>query len=85
MSTARSPLAAIREHCIYCSGSVYEVAKCRVTKCPLYEWRAGTNPYREKKHLSDASLEKLRRMAFARRKDVASESGEAKRGENDQA
>lgn len=66
MSTARTPLGAIRENCLYCSGgSAHEVKLCQVTKCPLYEWRFGKNPYREKKELTIEQREKLQER-FAR-------------------
>ena len=54
-------MGAIREHCLYCSnGSAHEVRECTVTRCPLYDWRFGKNPYREKRELTDEEREKLR-------------------------
>lgn len=42
----RSPLKMIRKNCIDCSGgSVAEVRRCTVLRCPLYAFRMGTNPY----------------------------------------
>lgn len=40
-----SPLKAIRAKCLDCScGNVYEVTKCPIKDCPLYEYRSGHNP-----------------------------------------
>ena len=41
-----SPLAAIKAHCLECSGySKSEALKCVSVKCPLYLYRLGTNPW----------------------------------------
>ena len=49
-----NPVKAIREKCIECScGSPLEVRECAVTKCPLYPFRFGKNPYRSKRELSE--------------------------------
>jgi hypothetical protein len=48
----QSPLRAIREKCIDCSGgSVAEVRRCEAVACPLWPFRAG-------RHLWIASREK---------------------------
>ncbi len=40
-----TPVKAIRQHCIDCSGeSRAEVRNCAVTDCPLYPFRMGRNP-----------------------------------------
>jgi hypothetical protein len=42
----RSPLQAIRAHCLdCCAGSAQEVAKCMALNCPSWDFRMGTNPY----------------------------------------
>jgi len=42
-----SPLRAIREKCIDCSGgSTKEVKLCVIPDCPLYPFRLGKNPSR---------------------------------------
>ena len=42
----RPLLKVIREKCIDCSGgSLAEVRRCPVTKCALWPYRAGTDPF----------------------------------------
>ena len=36
----------IREKCLDCSHTAYEVAKCTATQCALRPYRMGTNPFR---------------------------------------
>lgn len=56
-----APLKAIRAKCIDCSaGSVEEIRACAVTTCPLFAFRAGRNPYRTKRELTDEQKAKLR-------------------------
>lgn len=44
-----SPLKAIRLKCLECScGSSYEVKLCPVTRCALYPFRDGHNPFTKK-------------------------------------
>jgi hypothetical protein len=41
-----TPIAAIRAHCIECSGgSRAEVRRCNLLKCPLWPMRMGRNPF----------------------------------------
>lgn len=48
-----SPIKAIKAHCIECCGGSYNEAKlCTATKCPLWCFRTGKNPYR-KREMSD--------------------------------
>lgn len=61
-----SPLKAIRKHCLDCGeGSANEVKLCPVTRCALYPFRFGKNPYRAKRELSEerkqAMAENLRK------------------------
>jgi hypothetical protein len=45
----RSPLMAIRAHCVDCSGeSRAEVRRCQVIDCPLFPFRMGRNPNRQR-------------------------------------
>lgn len=68
---ATNPVKAIREKCLdCCCGSFTEVEKCTVTKCALYPFRFGKNPYRQPRVLTDeqraemaARLSKIRAMA----------------------
>lgn len=58
---ATTPMKAIRLKCLDCSnGNVYEIAKCPVLKCPLYQYRSGHNPNIKKKELSEEQIEELR-------------------------
>ena len=46
---AKTPLKAIREHCINCAhGSIKRVKYCDID-CVLFPWRFGKHPYRKKK------------------------------------
>ena len=47
VTTKPSPVKAIRMKCLECSGGAYsEVTNCWATKCPLYVYRFGRNPFR---------------------------------------
>ena len=49
-----SVLKAVKKHCIECSGYQRdEVKHCTVTKCYLWPFRLGKNPYRKKRELSE--------------------------------
>lgn len=65
---AISPLKAIRKNCIQCIGSIREIPKCTASKsCPLYPFRMGTNPFRQKRVLSEEQREAARlRLQHAR-------------------
>ena len=42
----KSPLKAIRQHCLdCCCGSAYEVKNCVIHDCELYPFRLGNNPF----------------------------------------
>lgn len=46
---AKSPLKAIRAFCVMCMGCYpREVAKCTATKCVLYPFRFGKNPFQKR-------------------------------------
>lgn len=54
MSEITNPLKAIRAKCLDCCGySANEVKMCTNTKCSLYGFRFGNNPYRKRRNLSD--------------------------------
>jgi hypothetical protein len=42
-----TPLKAIRENCMECSGNANEVRLCPIKNCPLYLYRFGHNPKRK--------------------------------------
>lgn len=55
-----NPLQAIRAKCLDCSVYDYsEVRNCFVTKCPLYPFRMGKNPFRKKRELTQEQRERL--------------------------
>lgn len=54
-------LEVIRAKCADCSGgSATEARKCVVTRCPLWPYRTGGNPFRAKRELSDDQKASLR-------------------------
>jgi hypothetical protein len=62
----RNPMRAIRDKCLdCCCGSASEVRKCVATDCPLWPFRLGTNPFRQKSALSNE--ERKRRASRLRR------------------
>lgn len=51
---ATNPVKAVREFCVECSGgSTAEVKSCPVYKCPLYPFRFGKNPYRQRREMTE--------------------------------
>ena len=52
-----TPLKAIREKCLDCSGqNASDVRYCAIKDCPLYQFRMGKNPNRKgigDKHIGD--------------------------------
>lgn len=51
---ATNPVKAIREFCLGCSGdSPNEVKLCPVTSCPLYDFRFGKNPHRQRREMTE--------------------------------
>lgn len=45
--TKRSPIKAIRHHCLdCCGGSAVAVAECPAAPCALWVFRMGENPFR---------------------------------------
>ena len=51
---ATNPVKAIREFCLECSNnSSQEVKECPRTVCPLYAFRFGKNPYRQRREMTE--------------------------------
>ena len=49
-----NPVKAIREKCLdCCCGSVIEVKECACPDCPIYPFRFGKNPFRQKREMSE--------------------------------
>ena len=70
-----SVLKAVKKHCLECSGYQRdEVKLCTVTKCNLWPFRLGKNPYRKKKELTDEQRAAMRdRMSKYWSKDEESD------------
>ncbi len=62
-------LDVIRARCMDCSSQQQsEVRKCTAVQCPSWPYRMGTNPWREKKELTEERREQLKNiMANARK------------------
>ena len=71
-----SSLKAIRLKCLDCScGSTNEAKLCPVTKCPLYPFREGRDPFRAKVELTQEQKEQRRKsLAVARTKQRNSQA-----------
>ena len=66
-----SPTKAIKAHCIECCGGSFTEAKqCTATKCPLWCFRNGKNPYRHRTMSEEqkAALGERLRISRANRK-----------------
>lgn len=48
MKEFRSPIKAIRANCLQCAQSSIEVKRCPMTECPLFPFRFGKNPFRQR-------------------------------------
>ena len=73
MENKNNPLKAIKEKCLDCScGSILEVKDCPSTKCPLYPFRFGKNPFRQKREMTkeqrEAATERLKKAREAKNK-----------------
>lgn len=69
-----NPVKAIRAHCKECCGGVYpDVKSCTDTKCALYAFRMGKNPFRTKRVLTEdqkrLAAERLRKAREKKQED----------------
>lgn len=71
MEYKTSPLKAIREKCIECCcGSSTEVKECTAQKCPIYPYRFGKNPFRQKREMTEEQKKAIAdRLRAARMSD----------------
>lgn len=54
MEYKHNPVKAIREKCLdCCGGSTLEVKECTCERCPIYPFRLGKNPFRQKREMSE--------------------------------
>lgn len=70
----QNPMKAIRAKCLHdcCAGSAEEVKNCNCTKCFLWPFRLGKNPYRTPKVYTEEELEakreRMRQIREAKKK-----------------
>lgn len=78
MEYKTNPVKAIREKCLDCScGSTTEVKECVVEQCPLFPYRLGKNPFRQKREMTDEERKALGdRLREARKSNADSEENE---------
>ena len=63
----KSPLKAIRQHCLECCcGSAYEVKNCVIHDCNLYPYRLGSNPFRTRSMTDEQKQAAAERLKSAR-------------------
>ncbi len=75
-----NPVKAIRAFCLECSnGATSEVKNCPVYKCPLFPFRMGKNPYRQRREMT----EEEKRVLVDRLKETRKNTGAT--AENEEA
>ena len=68
-----NPVKAIRAFCMECSnGQTSEVKDCPVYKCPLFPFRIGKNPYRQRREMTEEEKQVLADRLKEARKNVGS-------------
>ena len=75
MEYKTNPVKAIREKCLDCCGGSYlEVEKCTVESCPLFPFRFGKNPFRQKREMTEEQRNAIRdRLSKSRKTNSDSE------------
>ena len=75
MEYKTNPVKAIREKCLdCCCGSSLEVKLCDITSCPIYPFRFGKNPFRQKREMTEEQRKVIvDRLAEARKTLASSE------------
>jgi len=70
-----NPQKAIKQFCYECSGESWaEVKRCTSVSCPLFDFRFGKNPFRQKRILTDEQKAKnAERLAEARERRKSTE------------
>lgn len=72
MEYKTNPVKAIRAYCLECSGGQpSEVKYCPVEKCPLYPFRLGKNPFRQRREMTDDERKALGERLRESRKNNA--------------
>ena len=68
-----NPVKAIRAFCMECSGGSYsEVKCCPMYKCPLFPFRFGKNPFRQRREMTEEEKRVLADRLREARKNLAS-------------
>ena len=76
MPDITNPVKAIRAFCMECSnGQPSEIKDCPVTKCPLYPFRLGKNPYRQRREMTEEEKQVLADRLKEARKNIGSSVG----------
>ena len=71
MAEIKNPVKAIRAYCLECScGQTSEVKACPVYNCPLYPFRMGKNPYRQRREMSEGEKQVLADRLKEARKNI---------------
>lgn len=75
MEYKHNPVKAIREKCLdCCGGSTSEVKECTAERCPIYPFRLGKNPFRQKRELTEEQRKAVGdRLREARKTNVDSD------------
>ncbi|MGV7222470.1 MAG: hypothetical protein ACQ9MH_13175 [Nitrospinales bacterium] len=67
----KTPLKAIREFCLKCTGAPKAVKECKSVNCEMFPFRFGKNPYHtktladeERKRRSDAARKRFSKRNF---------------------
>lgn len=78
----RSPITAIRAHCVQCmGGQVQHVKGCTAKQCPLYEFRLGRNPFR--KHAGNVDHLKAYQNTKKPRSSILDDSSRGTEGDDE--
>lgn len=79
-----NPVKAIRAFCLECSGdSPSEVKSCPRSECPLYPFRFGKNPYRQRREMTEEEKRVLADRLREARKNIGSSVANKDSGEID--
>jgi hypothetical protein len=71
-----NPVKAIRAYCLECSNDqTSEVKNCPMYRCPLYPFRFGKNPYRQRREMTEAEKQVLADRLREARKNIGSSVG----------
>ena len=73
MAEITNPIKAIRAFCLECScGQTSEVKWCPRTVCPLYPFRMGKNPFRQRREMTEEEKQVLADRLKEARKNIGS-------------